>query len=67
MSLAEQQFSTLSASLPPAVNYKLITGKDGPDKWSTQAVWDKILGHKAAVVVSTHQVRSFPQRPCLDN
>ena len=56
VSLAEQQHKALKKSLPPAITHQLLTGKQGVDKWSTQEIWDGVLGHKEAVVVSTHQV-----------
>jgi len=58
VSLGNQQFEVLKASLPP-VNIQFLSGGDKVDKWSDQEIWDEILGIKDndhAVVVSTHQV-----------
>ncbi|CAZ82740.1 unnamed protein product [Tuber melanosporum] len=58
VSLGNQQYEVLKASLPP-VNIQFLSGGDKVDKWSDQEIWDEILGIKDndhAVVVSTHQV-----------
>ncbi|KAL7275711.1 Dicer-like protein 2 [Rhizina undulata] len=40
-------------------NIQFLSGSDGPDKWSTQDIWDEILGLKdegPSIIVSTYQV-----------
>ncbi|OQV01614.1 Ribonuclease III domain-containing protein [Cladophialophora immunda] len=49
--LAYQQYRFLSQQLP-AFQFRLITGMDSPDYWTTKDVWDQVL-HNIHVVVST--------------
>ncbi|KIX93481.1 uncharacterized protein Z520_10901 [Fonsecaea multimorphosa CBS 102226] len=52
--LAYQQYRFLSQQLP-AFQFRLITGMDSVDYWTTKDVWDVVL-HKIQVVVSTPAV-----------
>ncbi|KAK4935276.1 Dicer-like protein 2 [Elasticomyces elasticus] len=52
--LAYQQYSFLSKQLP-AFQFRLITGMDNVDYWSTQDLWDQILLN-VHVVVSTPRI-----------
>jgi hypothetical protein len=49
--LAYQQYRFLSQQLP-AFQFRLITGMDNAEYWTTPQVWEKVL-HNIAVVVST--------------
>ncbi|KAI1613435.1 hypothetical protein EDD36DRAFT_265124 [Exophiala viscosa] len=52
--LAYQQYSFLSKQLP-AFQFRLITGMDNVDYWTTQELWDQILLN-VHVVVSTPRI-----------
>ncbi|EXJ69623.1 uncharacterized protein A1O5_07659 [Cladophialophora psammophila CBS 110553] len=49
--LAYQQYRFLSQQLP-AFQFRLITGMDSAEYWTTKAVWDKVLDN-IQVVIST--------------
>jgi ERCC4-related helicase len=52
--LCSQQLAYLSKHMP-AVSMRALTGDDGVDCWSNQAIWNRALdGMK--VVISTHAV-----------
>ncbi|OAG37503.1 hypothetical protein AYO21_08235 [Fonsecaea monophora] len=52
--LAYQQYRFLSQQLP-AFQFRLITGADTPEKWTSKQIWDQVL-HNIQVVVSTPAV-----------
>lgn len=54
VALATQQHAFISDQLP-AFQTTLLSGADGVEHWSTQAIWDSILLN-IRIVVSTPQV-----------
>ena len=56
VTLCIQQFKIISQNLPSA-STRLITGSDNVERWSTQEIWDGILGSHR-IVVSTHAILS---------
>ena len=54
MALAEQQYDVLSSQLP-SFQSRLLSGKDGIDRWSEQSLWDDAL-RNINIVVCTFQV-----------
>lgn len=54
VTLCEQQHEVFKSNLP-GYGIQLLSGKDNPDHWTEQAVWDAVL-HNVRIVLSTHQV-----------
>jgi ERCC4-related helicase len=54
VALGEQQHTILTIHLP-AIQIKLLVGRDNVDRWSSKHIWDIAL-YNVRVVVSTHAV-----------
>ena len=54
VTLCEQQHHVLKAALP-GYEHVFLSGADGPDKWTTQGLWDAVLNN-VRIVASTPQV-----------
>jgi hypothetical protein len=51
-----QQFQVIRRDLP-SVSARSITGSDNVELWSTQEIWDSVLGSRR-IIVSTHAILS---------
>ncbi|ETS77375.1 hypothetical protein PFICI_11249 [Pestalotiopsis fici W106-1] len=56
VALCYQQFNVIRSQIPRVVT-KMLSGKDGPETWSSAQTWDKFLNN-VSIVVSTPQVLS---------
>lgn len=54
VALCEQQYATIARYIRQCQTV-LLTGKDEVERWSSQALWDKVL-HNVKIVVSTHAI-----------
>ena len=54
VALAQQQHNVISSQIP-LFQSRLLSGKDGCDKWSNQDIWNKVLMNMT-VVVCTYQI-----------
>lgn len=54
VSLCEQQYEYIESQIS-AVKIKFLSGADGVDRWTHQALWDAVLSN-VHVVVSTYQI-----------